>query len=235
MVSLSTKITNQLDAWTERWALTRTELFFGVFLVFAFISGVQAHLMPKVYPLTRYITDVLLLVVCAPLLWFCWQRHQDQRFWWWCGVTYIITFFTEVAGVATGQVFGEYAYGATMWVQWLQVPLVIALNWTLLILAMHQLAIRLAGTTNTLLIALLTALLIVTYDYCIEPVAIALDYWQWAGNVIPLQNYLAWGLIAAIFSGVLSWFKIKYQHPLLLVYAGAQLAFFVLLNIFFKA
>jgi putative membrane protein len=211
--------------------MTRPELLFSLFLVFAFVSGVQAHVMPGVYPLTRTITDALLLVVCAPLLWFAWQRGKDQRFLWWGLLTYLLTFFTEVAGVATGAVFGEYHYGPTMWVQWLNVPLVIALNWTLLIMATSQLAARLSS--RPIIASLLTGVFIVIYDYFIEPVAIALDYWQWAGGDIPAQNYLAWGVIAVILSYPLHRLDIRYQTPALYAYAAAQLVFFIGLQLFF--
>lgn len=223
-----------LDQLAIRWSMTKSELLFAFFLVFSFLSGVQAHLLPSVYPLTKDITDVLLLVVCGPLLWFIHQRHQDARFWWWWGLTYLSTFFIEVAGVATGSIFGEYAYGPTMWIQWLNVPLVIALNWTLLILAMHQIASYIVPKSS-LLTALLTGVLIMAYDFCIEPVAIALDYWTWEAVDIPLQNYLAWGGIAFLFSWPLSHFEIAYRHPLLIVYGVAQLAFFLLLQALFIA
>ena len=217
---------------TERWSMSKLELLFACFLVFSFLTGVQAHLMPSVYPLTKSITDGLLLVVCGPLLWFIYQRHQDTRFWWWWGITYLSTFFIEVLGVATGGIFGEYSYGPTMWVQWLNVPLVIALNWTLLILAMHQVAAYIAPKSS-LLTALFTGVLIMGYDYFIEPVAIALDYWTWEAVDIPLQNYLAWGVIAFLFSWSLSYLKITYRHPLLIIYGVAQLVFFLLLQALF--
>lgn len=229
MSTVLIQVKKVVGSLAERWSMTMGELLFACFLVFSFLSGVQAHVLPSVYPLTRHITDALLLVVCGPLLYFCYQRHEDKRFWWWCGVTYFATFFIEVMGVATGKIFGAYTYGATMWVQWLEVPLVIALNWTLLILAMNQLASR-WGKSSTLLTALLTGVLIMAYDYCIEPIAIALDYWSWEAIEIPLQNYLAWGIIAASFSWTLNYFQIRYQHPLLMVYAAAQLLFFLLLQ-----
>lgn len=221
----------RLSSVAERWQMTQAELLFSGFLIFAFISGVQAHLMPSVYPLTRYITDALLLVVCLPLLWFSYVRGNDKRLWLWAGITYICTFFIEVAGVATGAVFGEYAYGPTMWIQWLNVPLIIAVNWTLLIMATSQLASYV--TKQPIAAALLTGAFIVGYDYFIEPVAIALDYWSWAAVDIPLQNYLAWGVIAAILSYPLHQLKIAYQNPALPVYAAAQLVFFIGLQIFF--
>lgn len=231
MSTVLSRITTYLDRLAARWSMNGGEFFFAIFLVFSFLSGVQAHLLPSVYPLTRHITDVLLLVVCVPLLYFCYARHRDQRFWWWCGITYLATFFIEVLGVATGSIFGAYTYGPTMWMQWLGVPLVIALNWTLLILAMNQIASH-WGKASATLTALLAALLIMIYDYFIEPVAIALDYWHWAAIDVPLQNYLAWGIIAFLFSWALNYFKIRYQHPLLVVYAAAQLVFFLLLQAF---
>lgn len=81
-------------------------------------------------------------------------------------------------------------------------------------------------TLSPLIAAMLTAL----YDVTIEPVAIALDYWQWGGGEIPLQNYLAWAGIAFLISLPLYVFRIRFRSPVLLVYFFAQLFFFVVLN-----
>lgn len=231
MAELVSKISNRIEHWTTRLNLSQGEFFFALFLVFSFLSGVQAHLMPAVYPLTTHITDFLLLVVCLPILYFIYQRHRDPRLLWWVGITYVGTFFVEVAGVATGRIFGVYHYGATMWIQWLDVPLVIALNWTLLILATNDLAVR--WIKSPWVAAIFASALIALYDICIEPVAIALDYWQWAGESIPVQNYVAWSLVALAFSLPLQLLKIRFAHPLLLVYAAAQLVFFVSLLLLF--
>jgi putative membrane protein len=217
-----------LDRLAASCSLDRGELGFAFFRVFAYLSGVQAHLMPAVVPITRVTTDPLLLVICLPLLYLLYRRHGDRRLWWWAAITYVGTFFIEAAGVATGAIFGAYHYGPTMWAQWLGVPLVIALNWTLLILATNDIAGRFLR--QPLPAALLASLLIVGYDYCIEPVAIALDYWQWHAGDIPVQNYLAWGIVALVFSLPLQYLRIRFQHNLLWVYAAAQLVFFLLLN-----
>lgn len=230
MVQAKQKIKSRWLSWAEASAMSPLELGVAVLLIFSFLSGVQAHLMPAVYPVTLYTTDPLLLVVCVGLLYLIYQRQQDTRLWLWTAVTYIGTFATEAIGVATGLVFGEYHYGDTMWAQWLGVPFVIALNWALLILAMNDLAER--WFKHPLVISLVASALIVAYDVAIEPVAIQLDYWQWHAGEIPLQNYLAWGVIAFAFSLPLHYFKIRYQSPLLIVYAIAQLVFFLLLNAF---
>lgn len=162
----------------------------------------------------------------------------------------------EALGVATGAIFGEYQYGPTMWFQWLGVPFVIALNWCVLTLACNEVAMRImerlsqkptpiapassptsvnriSNTSHRIsyvITAAIAAVMTALYDVIIEPVAIALDYWQWGGGEIPLQNYLAWAAIAFLISLPLYVFKIRFRSPVLLVYFLAQLFFFVVLN-----
>ena len=42
-------------------------------------------------------------------------------------------FFIEVIGVKTGFIFGSYYYGAAMGIKILAVPLLIGLNWSILV------------------------------------------------------------------------------------------------------
>lgn len=214
------------DHWPM--GLTRPEGYFALFLVFAYSSGVVAHVIPSIYPVTRYTTDPLLLIVNGILLYLLYRRNNDIRLFLWAAITFVGTFCVEALGVATGAIFGEYTYGSTMIVQWLGVPFVIALNWTVLILASNDLAARL--TRHPLLISLLASLVIALYDFFIEPVAIYLDYWTWAVAEVPLQNYLAWSVVAFLFSLPLNYFSIRFRSPLLPIYLGVQLLFFILLN-----
>ena len=80
---------------------------------------------------------------------------------------------------------------------------------------------------------LLTALLMVGLDVMIEPVAIALDFWQWSGGNIPLQNYVAWFITAALLAalqfplGRVRYFSLA---PYFLI---IQALFFILLRLFY--
>ncbi|WP_245911567.1 carotenoid biosynthesis protein [Neolewinella xylanilytica] len=210
-------------------SLVPAERYLAAFLVFAFASGALAHTLPAVLPVTRYTTDGLLLVLNGLLIFSLYRRNGDVRLWRWLFLAYAFTFATEAVGVATGAVFGEYAYGATMWWQWLGVPFVIALNWCALTLATNDLAARVVD--GPLPTALLASAVIALYDVAIEPVAISLDYWQWADNVVPLQNYLMWAVVAFVISLPLQWLRIRYRSPLLPVYLFAQLFFFIVLNV----
>ena len=224
------------------------------FIIFWFASGTLAHLLPAVLPVTRVTTDLLLLIINGLVFFALVKRNGDQRLLWWLVAAYCITFSLEAIGVATGAIFGEYAYGPTMWWQWLGVPFVIALNWAALTLACNDLAETLLSRFNkdegedagaadvpkshdaekmlvtSMLTALLAGVFTALYDVAIEPVAIALDYWSWAAGDIPLQNYLAWAAIAFVLSLPLQLLRIRYRSPVLMVYLFAQLFFFLVLN-----
>ena len=49
----------------------------------------------------------------------------------------------------------------------------------------------------------LAALLMLGIDYIMEPVAIASDFWNWNGTIVPLWNYICWFLIAWILQIIL--------------------------------
>lgn len=231
--------------------------YLSYFLVFAFASGTLAHCLPAVLPVTKLTTDGLLFVLNGLVLYAIYRRNEDKRLFWWLIIAYWFTFAMEAIGVATGAVFGEYAYGPTMWFQWLGVPFVIALNWCVLTLACNELACRItpfptpphrggahenaahsaanrqtlvANPLSPILTTVLAAIMTALYDVAIEPVAIALDYWQWGSGEIPLQNYLAWAAIAFLISLPLHLFKVRFRSPVLLVYLFAQLFFFLVLN-----
>jgi putative membrane protein len=102
----------------------------------------------------------------------------------------------EVLGVHTGLVFGEYSYGQTLGWKWLEVPVIIGCNWLFLLIGtagfVHRL--RIAPALRVAIgAALMTAM-----DVLIEPVAIYLGYWDWAGGTPPLQNYLAWFVVSLL-------------------------------------
>lgn len=195
-------------------------------------------------PVTKVTTDGLLFFLNGLVLYAIYRKNADHRLFWWLLVAYWFTFAMEAIGVATGAVFGDYAYGPTMWLQWLGVPFVIALNWCVLTLACNELACRLLSVggeaprqsrilnrESPIIVAALAATMTALYDVAIEPVAIVLDYWQWGGGEIPLQNYLAWAGIAFLISLPLYLFRIRFRSPVLLVYLFAQLFFFLVLNL----
>ena len=103
-------------------------------------------------------------------------------------------YFVEVAGVKTGLIFGHYHYGSALGIKWLSVPLLIGLNWVLLIYATSQFF----SFSNKYVNAFLAAALMMGLDFFIEQSASKFDFWYWKNARIPLQNYIAWFIISFI-------------------------------------
>ncbi len=154
-------------------------------------------------------------------------REQLRRFAIWGAITAVVSFWAEWTGVHTGILFGNYGYGAALGPQWLEIPLLIGLNWVVVVAG----ACSIAGALTRLpwLRTLLAAALATAYDWIMEPVAIRLDYWSWHSAEIPLLNYACWALFALIFAAVWQIFRLRGN----LFAAGLfviQLIFFTLLR-----
>lgn len=140
---------------------------------------------------------------------------------------YFIFYGVEWLGVYSGWPFGTYFYAETLGIKVFQIPLIIGVNWLLLLHASQEViskflenlplkALKDDGNAGievyklfpiTVLKAFLVGVLMLLIDYLIEPHAAELDYWHWFNDVIPLSNYLAWLLISFFCSLILSFAK----------------------------
>jgi len=105
-------------------------------------------------------------------------------------------YLAEVLGVKTGLIFGHYHYGAALGYKLLSVPLLIGVNWALLIYGTTQFC----NFSNRYVSAAGSALLMVFLDFFIEHSASKFDFWYWRGSLIPLQNYIAWFILSFFIS-----------------------------------
>ncbi len=120
-------------------------------------------------------------------------------------ISFIVGLSVEWIGVHTGLLFGDYFYVNNLGFKLYDVPLVIGLNWGLLVVCSGSVANRLKmGTIPTVIIGagLMTAL-----DYLIEPVAVKSDFWQWKLEEIPAFNFICWFIVAL----PLQWINIKWN------------------------
>ena len=141
-------------------------------------------------------------------------------------VLFMIGFFIEVLGVYSGLLFGEYHYGKTLGFQFLEVPLIIGVNWVLLVVS--SFAVSSYFVSNSILKVLLSSIIMVLLDLMIEPVAIRLDFWHWQAEVIPLQNYLMWFLVALLMNWILTFNRFKFNVKLGFGLLISQVLFFTL-------
>jgi bisanhydrobacterioruberin hydratase len=135
----------------------------------------------------------------------------------------------EVAGVLTGEVFGAYTYGRALGIKIMETPLLIGLNWVMLIYALYALFRKTRlHVVNQILLA---SLLMVGYDVIMEPVAMQLDMWWWQGDMIPMQNYIAWFVISLFMLSFMHLTGIRYRNRVAPALFFIQMGFFLALYI----
>lgn len=193
--------------------------------------GVISHLIDYLLPLMKTLTPFTLLLTGGVVLFFS-SKNSNGNLILWVIVTYLITYFLEVIGVKTGLVFGDYAYGNTLGLKLFDVPLIIGFNWVLVVLGAIKLSLKIFD--DYFFVALFTGIFSVVFDFFLEPIAIKLDYWNWEGIKVPLQNYFAWFVIAFLFSILFQKMKLKIQSTLVEKYFLTQLIFFVILFFFMR-
>lgn len=176
--------------------------------------------------LTASLTPMNLLLTAGLFLWGIGRR--DFKLFTAAFLAFFLGYIVEVAGVATGLLFGEYSYGAPLGWKVFDVPLMIGVNWFLL--SFSSLGLIGGVLKNRVAKIVISALLMVLLDVLIEPVAIALDFWTWAEVDVPFQNYLMWFFAALVINTGVLWFVKTIDFKTSLYVFGAQVYFFTVLN-----
>ena len=126
-----------------------------------------------------------------------WHENKHFSYWLWLVLAYIIGTGVEYLGVQHGFLFGQYEYGSNMEPTLWGIPLIIGINWLLLSYCFtFVLAKWFYPKIKAVILALCSAILMTAFDVIIEPVAIELDFWSWAGVSVPWTNYTGWLLVS---------------------------------------
>jgi putative membrane protein len=189
-------------------------------------------------------TPMNLLLSLTLILWS--QEKFDFSFFIFFLVAFQTGFFTEYLGVNHQLLFGHYRYEEALGLKFFGVPLMIGVNWFIMVYCSAFTAQILLDfvSTNTsfkvvveskfwgeVLFVITGALLLMGFDWIMEPVAVKLGFWTWLSDgVIPLNNYRDWFLVSIFLLWILKALKIRIQnqfaHYLLLI----QFLFFVFLR-----
>lgn len=201
-------------------------------LILYFSVGVAGMVLPVTRSLFQSLTPFSLLASLALLL--IHHRGYTIRFWLVSLFILLAGIAVEIAGVSTGLLFGAYAYGDTLGPKVFHTPLMIGVNWLLLVYCSHVIVARFVE--DPFFKAVAGAALMVVYDFALEPSAIALDMWQWDGGAVPMQNYVAWFVIALFFHLVAGRYQlVDRQNKLALPLFFIQMGFFIVLDIWIFA
>lgn len=207
--------------------LDKKLLWAKVVLLIIHIVGIIGLSFPDLRPYFLSLTPVTLLVSVFSLFYF--HRDWNKAFIAFLLLCYTFGYGIEVVGVATGLVFGNYSYSAALGPKLLDTPLMIGVNWLFLIYATGTIANAL--NAPIIIKALSGAVLMLVLDLALEPVAIALNFWEWPGDSVPLLNYAAWFLISFLL--LLFFYLVPFQkgNRFALFLYLVQLLFFILLGI----
>lgn len=202
----------------KKWAL-------GIIVIFHLV-GLVGFLIPVLHPYFLKMVPFHLLLMFAVII-FSYQGNLNRLMLFISGV-FLAGFFVEVLGVHTGKIFGIYAYGTTLGLKIAAVPILMGVNWVILIFSIGQM-MRSFGIRNSILASFCGAAALVFFDFFLEPVAIKFNYWQWDLNKIPLQNFIAWFIVSAILLKFYYALAIKQQKFIGTAMYFSQLIFFVVL------
>jgi len=167
------------------------------------------------------------------------------------------SFLVEAVGVNTGKIFGSYSYGSALGPKLWNTPLIIGLNWFVLIYCTNVISRQLwdlipdkftgsqtatvqtgsaAGTHavwKSVFVIITGSVLMVFYDLILEPAAIRLDMWSWEGGRIPLGNYAAWFLFSALFHTLVRINGEERVNGRALPLFAVQIGFFAVIDLFY--
>jgi len=191
-----------------------------------------------------YSTPFNLLLMFALLLWT--QAEKNFYFFLFLVVTVATGITVEIIGVNTQLFFGDYKYGNVLGYQVKNAPLVIGINWFIIIyccgISIHTFLRRAINKISAetkappmvmkaLSIIVDGATLAVFFDWLMEPVAVQLGFWKWQGE-IPLYNYICWLVISMLLLALFHFCKFSKQNKFAVHLLLIQLMFFLLLRTF---
>lgn len=174
-------------------------------------------------------TPLNLLVCLAVVIWN--HSYRDSTYWKAVIMTGLAGLMVEMIGVQTGAIFGTYRYGETLGPKLFGAPILIAVNWILVMEMGIAIGSRRPGVPAFLQI-LIAGTIPVLLDVLIEPAAIRMGWWTWADGEPPLQNYLGWWFTGLLFATVRYWMGAWSPNLMALILLGIQAAFFSLLLFF---
>ncbi len=202
-------------------------LYIYAIITIIYIVGIVGMSLPQTHSLFVGLSVTNILMANTLLLFY--HKGFNANFIAKAVTIVVAGFLLEVVGVKTGVIFGHYSYSNVLGPKLFDVPLLIGLNWFFMVYCSVQIA-RLFKV-SLLPTALLSGLFMVIYDFALEPNAIALHYWDWVGNTVPLQNYLAWFGFGSLFSFFFLYKNQLQANTMALFLYAIQVVFFISLII----
>lgn len=197
-----------------------------IILLVLHIVGIVGFSISKLIPIFQNIVPFHLLVITVVL---CWDSKFTRNFFLFALISFCVGFGAEVIGINTHLLFGFYNYSPILGIQVLKTPLIIGILWFSTVYASNQIATKLFPYMQWLAI-IAAALLMVLFDFMIEPFATHYNLWTWKNGIIPAYNYQSWFLVALMLSYIYQKLLKETQNEVAPYFLFIQILFFLILS-----
>jgi putative membrane protein len=196
-----------------------------ILIVAIYLVGVIGLSLPEYQELFLKLTPAQLLLTLFLVLFY--HKGWNDAFPIYAAAAFWIGFGSELIGIHTGYLYGDYVYGKALGPKLWEVPIVIGVNWFLLS--------YLTGTVfhkipNDYYAAFLGASAMTALDYIMEPVATVLDFWVWKFDIIPPANYAGWFGVSFLIHLIYRKANFEKTNSIAAFLLMAMILFFTILN-----
>lgn len=183
-------------------------LTIGGLLLFIIDSAQFSHLTP--------------LFLLANILFLILRLGNSKTVWKMIAIATVIGYVTEMIGVQTGLLFGDYSYNSVLGVKFFNLPLMIGPMWALVMLSIWSILKPVSGWIKIPLAGLLAT----AYDIVLEHFATRFNLWNWDGS-IPLFNYISWFFVASLIAACYYFLQLHVpKRPIAYIILLGHLIFF---------
>jgi uncharacterized membrane protein len=204
---------------TEKWIIRLVWIIFPAGVLWAYLGWFEWLMQHSSGILIAGVTLLGLLHI---------HRIQAAPLWYWVYPLMVFAggMIAEIAGVATGFIFGDYLYGDTLGFMILGVPIAIGFAWVM----MTRFSLNLFSGLKPLYRVPAAATLATLFDAVMEPAAVKLGFWTWNDGHIPWQNFTAWWILSLAFCYLLlpTQSKTEKASPYILHLFLVQIVYFIL-------
>lgn len=184
-------------------------------------------------PWSHYLSGLNVVLFAVPTFWATrrWLGWRDASLLW--IVLGVYALLIETSAIYTGFPYGHFAYsdllggkifGLTPWT--------VFLAWTPLVIAAYAIARSFAG--NFIARIAIVAVVGTMFDLVLDPGAVRLGFWQYAGDGgfygVPLSNFLGWLVSSSIAAALIEVFLLRVRPilktPVQLVSSGFLILYF---------